>query len=354
MVASTMAVVLFGASVAASSGDAGAATVSSTQADIAGLQAQVIAGAERIHQLTLAYQQNNVESQVLSQQVGADQAEIAQLQRQVSGSQNLLRQQAIASYTGQTQSVRSGSSSPDLLAASPTADPSVQAEYLQVAAGDINNTVNKFQAQQDQLSAAERNLQAQQQASLAAASSTDQARQAALADAVAEQGRLGQLERQLQQLQAQAALEQRLMEQQRQRQAAANAAAAAAASAAAPQTQGLGVNGGIVAVVHSIVTPAPAPVAAPAPAAAQSPGYQPLGGPWLQLRECESSDNYAANTGNGFFGAYQFTQATWSGLGYPGRPDLESPQMQDEAAVKDQSQSGWGQWPACSAALGLH
>jgi hypothetical protein len=27
--------------------------------------------------------------------------------------------------------------------------------------------------------------------------------------------------------------------------------------------------------------------------------------------------------------------------------------MQDEAAVKLQAQSGWGQWPACAAALGL-
>jgi hypothetical protein len=74
---------------------------------------------------------------------------------------------------------------------------------------------------------------------------------------------------------------------------------------------------------------------------------------WLQLRECESSDNYQANTGNGFYGAYQFSQSTWSNLGYPGRPDQEPPGMQDEAAQKLQAESGWGQWPACSAALGL-
>jgi hypothetical protein len=74
---------------------------------------------------------------------------------------------------------------------------------------------------------------------------------------------------------------------------------------------------------------------------------------WLQLRQCESSDNYAENTGNGFFGAYQFSQATWTGLGYPGRPDQEPPAMQDEAAMRLQAEAGWGQWPACSAALGL-
>ena len=41
------------------------------------------------------------------------------------------------------------------------------------------------------------------------------------------------------------------------------------------------------------------------------------------------------------------------GLGYPGRPDLEPPAMQDQAAMRLQAESGWGQWPACSAALGL-
>jgi hypothetical protein len=77
------------------------------------------------------------------------------------------------------------------------------------------------------------------------------------------------------------------------------------------------------------------------------------GGVWLQLRECESGDNYQANTGNGFYGAYQFSQQTWNNLGYPGRPDLEPPAMQDAAAVKLEAEAGWGQWPACAAALGL-
>jgi hypothetical protein len=89
--------------------------------------------------------------------------------------------------------------------------------------------------------------------------------------------------------------------------------------------------------------PPPTPTASPAPS----------GGVWLALRECESSDDYQANTGNGFYGAYQFSQATWTGLGYPGRPDLEPPAMQDQAAQRLQAESGWGQWPACAAALGL-
>jgi hypothetical protein len=74
---------------------------------------------------------------------------------------------------------------------------------------------------------------------------------------------------------------------------------------------------------------------------------------WLELRECESGDNYQEDTGNGYFGAYQFSLSTWTGLGYPGRPDLEPYWMQDAAAAHLQAMYGWGQWPACSAALGL-
>ena len=84
-----------------------------------------------------------------------------------------------------------------------------------------------------------------------------------------------------------------------------------------------------------------------------SAGATPTAAHWLALRLCESGDNYQENTGNGYFGAYQFSQATWTGLGYPGRPDQEPPSMQDQAAATLQAESGWGAWPSCSAALGL-
>jgi hypothetical protein len=74
---------------------------------------------------------------------------------------------------------------------------------------------------------------------------------------------------------------------------------------------------------------------------------------WLELRECESSDNYATNTGNGYYGAYQFSIQTWVGLGLSGLPSQASPQTQDSAAVRLQAESGWGQWPVCSVTLGL-
>ena len=74
---------------------------------------------------------------------------------------------------------------------------------------------------------------------------------------------------------------------------------------------------------------------------------------WLQLRECESGDNYAENTGNGYYGAYQFSLQTWAAMGLPGLPSQASPETQDSAAVRLQAEAGWGQWPACSLALGL-
>jgi hypothetical protein len=73
---------------------------------------------------------------------------------------------------------------------------------------------------------------------------------------------------------------------------------------------------------------------------------------WARLRRCESGGRYDINTGNGFYGAYQFVLSTWRGLGYPGMPHHAPPEMQDEAARKLQARSGWGQWPVCSRRIG--
>jgi hypothetical protein len=74
---------------------------------------------------------------------------------------------------------------------------------------------------------------------------------------------------------------------------------------------------------------------------------------FARLRQCESGGNYSINTGNGFFGAYQFDIGTWQGLGYSGRPDQASPAVQDQAAAKLYNARGWSPWPSCSRQLGL-
>ena len=110
-------------------------------------------------------------------------------------------------------------------------------------------------------------------------------------------------------------------------------------------------------VSRSRVRPAPRPRVRPAPrpkvARTVRPQAVPTGDVWARLRQCESGGNYRANTGNGFYGAYQFVPSTWRGLGFPGMPHQAPPEMQDAAAQKLQARSGWGQWPACTRRLGL-
>ena len=73
---------------------------------------------------------------------------------------------------------------------------------------------------------------------------------------------------------------------------------------------------------------------------------------WAKLRKCEAGGRYDANSGNGYYGAYQFSAGTWHSLGYPGLPHQAPPEMQDEAARKLQARRGWGQWPACARRIG--
>lgn len=77
---------------------------------------------------------------------------------------------------------------------------------------------------------------------------------------------------------------------------------------------------------------------------------------WERLRNCESGSAglYLANTGNGYYGAYQFSATTWRSMGTAYAFAHEAPpEVQDDAARRLQARSGWGQWPACSRKLGL-
>ncbi|HVB00618.1 MAG TPA: transglycosylase family protein [Acidimicrobiales bacterium] len=73
---------------------------------------------------------------------------------------------------------------------------------------------------------------------------------------------------------------------------------------------------------------------------------------WSMLRACESGNNYRENSGNGFYGAYQFTITSWIEVGEVGIPNLAPPAVQDEAAQRLLTIQGWHAWPMCSAMLG--
>lgn len=73
---------------------------------------------------------------------------------------------------------------------------------------------------------------------------------------------------------------------------------------------------------------------------------------WYQLRMCESTNQYDINTGNGYYGAYQFDLSTWQSVGGSGRPDQASPAEQDYRALTLYRQRGWEPW-VCARLVGL-
>ncbi len=72
---------------------------------------------------------------------------------------------------------------------------------------------------------------------------------------------------------------------------------------------------------------------------------------WEALRLCESSGNYLVNTGNGYYGAYQFDQTTWESVGGSGRPHWAEPVVQDARARLLFARRGWHPWPVCGRHL---
>lgn len=73
---------------------------------------------------------------------------------------------------------------------------------------------------------------------------------------------------------------------------------------------------------------------------------------WDQLAACESGGNWAANTGNGYYGGIQFSLSTWQSNGGTGYPHEASKATQIEVGRRLQATSGWGPWPACTRKLG--
>jgi peptidoglycan hydrolase-like protein with peptidoglycan-binding domain len=99
--------------------------------------------------------------------------------------------------------------------------------------------------------------------------------------------------------------------------------------------------GAVGAVVATLVVPLTGASADPSSSA------------WNRLRNCESSNDYAINTGNGYYGAYQFNLATWRSVGGQGYPNRASRAEQDARALILYRERGWQPW-TCAGILGLH
>ena len=85
-----------------------------------------------------------------------------------------------------------------------------------------------------------------------------------------------------------------------------------------------------------------------APASAASPND------WDAVAQCESSGNWAINTGNGYYGGLQFSASTWAAFGgreYASNAHLATKAQQIAVAERTLDAQGPGAWPTCGKAL---
>lgn len=70
---------------------------------------------------------------------------------------------------------------------------------------------------------------------------------------------------------------------------------------------------------------------------------------WLhKVALCESGNRPGTNTGNGFYGAYQFTLRSWHAVGGHGWPHRASMLEQSYRAVLLLRVQGLNAWPVCA------
>ena len=116
-----------------------------------------------------------------------------------------------------------------------------------------------------------------------------------------------------------------------------------------------GVETGRLPVANDVVAPAtPSVVRVGAKPGTEVPPVT-NGAAWDAIAACESHNNWAINTGNGFYGGVQFDQNTWErqgGLRYAPRADLATREEQIAIAEVTRARQGWGAWPVCSSRVG--
>lgn len=273
------------------------------------LASEITTQATRIHEL--AVEAADAEASVLAirSDLKSDSQAIISARRAIRQRTDALRTDAINSFVDQGSadgmSVAIGSSQTNVV---------LRQEYLNVATGDISRAAGLLTSSEKLLAARTSSLDAALRLAEGKVAEADAARQELESEVAQEVATLSSVKGRLAEL-------------------------VAHASDRRHRAQGL---------------PAPADVAAVAngPAATTTwGGATPAA--FAALRQCESGDNYADDTGNGYYGAYQFSLATWEGLGYSGLPSQAPPAMQDQAAERLEAADGWGQWPACAAELGL-
>ena len=69
--------------------------------------------------------------------------------------------------------------------------------------------------------------------------------------------------------------------------------------------------------------------------------------PLQAIAACESGGNPSTDTGNGFYGKYQFDLQTWASVGGSGLPSAAGEAEQDRRAAALYARSGATPWPVC-------
>ncbi len=65
------------------------------------------------------------------------------------------------------------------------------------------------------------------------------------------------------------------------------------------------------------------------------------------IAACESGGNPGTDTGNGFYGKYQFTLSTWQSVGGSGNPAAAGEAEQNQRAAQLYAREGAAPWPVC-------
>lgn len=307
---------------------AAAATQSSLAQQAQALASQILSQSNQLHSIAIT------EANAKSALAQADAAVLAS-QTQLSTDQSRLRATKAQLSSAAVEEYVGGLSINALTTFLSSSEQSnlVRSSYQSVATSNVSDLIQSVEVDQAKIKSAQKSLQInalQARQSLATVTSSAASLQSEITQ---EQSTLSSVNAQ----------EQSLIQ------------AALAAAARQKQVQGLPIFHSAPAV-RAVVQSAPAVKAILTVASGVStapPVTNSLSADFAELRNCESGDNYAINTGNGYYGAYQFSLQTWEALGYSGLPSSNPPATQDQAAQTLQAQHGWGQWPACSAMLGL-
>ncbi len=77
---------------------------------------------------------------------------------------------------------------------------------------------------------------------------------------------------------------------------------------------------------------------------------------WERLAQCESSGDWRADTGNGYYGGLQIWPPSWREAGGPAfadRPDHATRRQQITVAEEIRREQGWQAWASCASRVGL-